>query len=395
MWTVGNGNTTPEVGIDFMKHLISLLFATSLVASEYHGTFFADTLTVTNTLYLGSDSEPSPEIRIPDGGILYFKNAANNTFFSVNASGAASFTGDLSAGGNADLGSNVHVSSTLDAFRIDSPDIYISGNTHLTAANYASLSVGSGVASGAYSFAANNGQASGQYSFASGGGTASGNYSFSANSGTASGPVSFACGGSSTASGFYAFTSGQLTTAAANASAAFGAYTYAGSDYGFVSGYYNTDGNGGLAHFVSGYQNSVADNLNRCTVMGSQAHALHDATFLWSDGTTLNSSTNNEFSIFASKSIRLLGSPVKLDVGIASLATNAVNGAASGWTNSTGVDTTVAVSGVAVGFTLYNNAGTPIYTNAAGSTTFYPRVQAFGKIIVTAGTAVTLRSLGY
>ncbi len=329
MWTVGNGNTTPEVGTDFMKYLISMLFATSLVASEYHGTFFADTLTVTNTLYFGSDSQNLPEIRIPQGGILHFKNSAGAELLRLEESsglGNLYVSGIISAY-NGTFQNYINVAST----------IYLgNNNTTLTAANVGSLSVGSGVASGAYSFAANGGQATGANSFAANDAIASGASSHAENGGIASGVNSHAEG---------------------------------------------TD------TLASGYASHAAGNL---------ARADHDYTFVWSDSNSyFHSSTNDQFSVNAANGIRLLGGVVQLGVGIASLATNAVNGAASGWTNTTGVNSFVAVDGIGVTYKLYNNAGTVVYTNTTSVTHDFPPVQAGGSIVIIGGTSVKLRALGF
>ncbi len=76
--------------------------------------------------------------------------------------------------------------------------------------------------------------------------------------------------------------------------------------------------------------------------------------------------------------------------GVASTDTTAaVAIAATGWTNLFSKNATVFVSGTAVTFTVKNNAGTPVFTNAVAFTGAIPIPIQSGGAVVTSGTGVT------
>lgn len=62
---------------------------------------------------------------------------------------------------------------------------------------------------------------------------------------------------------------------------------------------------------------------------------------------------------------------------------------ATGWTNTFGKNAVVYLDGTAVTYTVYNNAGTAVYTNAAVVAHADIILQTSGKVIVTAGTGVS------
>ena len=79
--------------------------------------------------------------------------------------------------------------------------------------------------------------------------------------------------------------------------------------------------------------------------------------------------------------------------GFSSTATDAaVTIASTGWTNTFGKNALVYLDGVGLTFTVYNNAGTAVYTNntALGGDSII--LQPSGKVIITAGTSVNGRA---
>ena len=71
--------------------------------------------------------------------------------------------------------------------------------------------------------------------------------------------------------------------------------------------------------------------------------------------------------------------------------TAAVSIAATGWTNTFGKSAVVYYDGTAVTATVYNNAGTAIYTNATALAGGSVLLQPSGKVILS-GTGVTGRA---
>ena len=83
-------------------------------------------------------------------------------------------------------------------------------------------------------------------------------------------------------------------------------------------------------------------------------------------------------------------------VSMASKATDTpVNIATSGWTNTFAKNATVYIDGTGLTYTVYNNAGTSIYTNAATVIHAEVHLQPSGKVIITAGTGVTGRAVPF
>lgn len=86
--------------------------------------------------------------------------------------------------------------------------------------------------------------------------------------------------------------------------------------------------------------------------------------------------------------------PANVGGGIGSLSTIAAASiATTGWTNTMGVNAQVFMTGTGITYTLYNNAGTSMYTNAATVTQAIFVLQPGGKFIVTAGSAVAGKAI--
>lgn len=90
------------------------------------------------------------------------------------------------------------------------------------------------------------------------------------------------------------------------------------------------------------------------------------------------------------------GAKVKSNTGFASTDTTAaVNGAATGWTNTFAKAATCWVDGTAVTITVKNNAGTATWTNATVFTGSLPVPLQSGGAVVTSGTGVTTRGVPF
>jgi hypothetical protein len=73
--------------------------------------------------------------------------------------------------------------------------------------------------------------------------------------------------------------------------------------------------------------------------------------------------------------------------GFGSTATDAaVTIASTGWTNTFGKNAVVYLDGIGLTFKVYNNAGTPVYTNSVALAGDSVLLQPSGKIIITGGT---------
>lgn len=72
--------------------------------------------------------------------------------------------------------------------------------------------------------------------------------------------------------------------------------------------------------------------------------------------------------------------------------TAAVTIAETGWTNTFGVNAAVYIDGTGVTYTIKNNAGTSVYTNAATVAHATVLLQPNGAVDITAGTGVTGRA---
>jgi hypothetical protein len=124
--------------------------------------------------------------------------------------------------------------------------------------------------------------------------TASGNNSHAEGSSTAVSSVAGHAEGSGTSvySGGSAHGEGDYTVASGSASHAEGEQTAASGAYSHSEGVIST---------ATGYSSHAA---------GCSAHAIHNYSYVWSDGTTyLSSTTNNQYSIYAANGTRILGGP--------------------------------------------------------------------------------------
>lgn len=73
--------------------------------------------------------------------------------------------------------------------------------------------------------------------------------------------------------------------------------------------------------------------------------------------------------------------------GVGSLATNTANITPTGWTNTTGVNMEADVVATAATYTVYNGAGTPVFTNPAFTGVITHILQPGGKITAASGLA--------
>jgi hypothetical protein len=105
----------------------------------------------------------------------------------------------------------------------------------------------------------------------------------------ASGDYSTTMGYGTTASGFSSTAVGRSTLAIGNTSTAMGALTTASGDESTSMGYLTT---------ASGFSS---------TAMGNAARALHDHSFVWSDGNAFSSTATNQFMVHATGGLQLFG----------------------------------------------------------------------------------------
>lgn len=84
---------------------------------------------------------------------------------------------------------------------------------------------------------------------------------------------------------------------------------------------------------------------------------------------------------------------ISASTGFKSLAADAtVSIASTGWTNSFGKAAVVRFDGTAMTYTVYDNAGTSLYTNAVSVGHSTELLQTGAKLIITAGTGVSGRA---
>jgi len=200
-----------------------------------------------------------------------------------------------------------------------------------------SLAVGTGTATGQYAFAQGNdttaggyaSHAEGSYTTASGNDshaegsvtTASGRRSHAEGSGTtasgigshaegsnteASGEQSHAEGKGTTASGIGSHAEGIGTTASAGSSHAEGNGTIASGGQSHAEGH-ETTASGTMSH-AEGYKTTASGHSSHAA--GWQANAIHDHTYVWSDGTSISSSSEKQYTVRAQNGIRLYGGNV-------------------------------------------------------------------------------------
>jgi len=202
---------------------------------------------------------------------------------------------------------NYSTTAEVDALYVSKTGDAITGSLSIAS----NLVVGTGTASGLYAVAeGTNTLASGSYSHAEGEYT------------VASGSASHA-EGSGTTAGFRAHAEGDSTTAGGWASHAEGWLTQAGGPFGHAEGA-NTRASGQSSHaegvdtIASGWPSHAEGSGTTASgkythAAGRYARATHDSTYVWSDGTTIGSTTTNQYTVYAQNGIRLLGGPISGD----------------------------------------------------------------------------------
>jgi hypothetical protein len=142
-------------------------------------------------------------------------------------------------------------------------------------------------------------------------GTASGQNAVSEGNSTASGYGSHAEGGS-TAGGALAHAEGYWTTASGDyGSHAEGSTTTASGSGSHSEGYF-AEAYGTSSH-AEGRWSSAAGTGSHAA--GECANATNDNTYVWSDGTTVSSTTNRQYTVCATNGIRLMGGPTTVVPG--------------------------------------------------------------------------------
>jgi hypothetical protein len=66
----------------------------------------------------------------------------------------------------------------------------------------------------------------------------------------------------------------------------------------------------GYASHAEGYNTTASTSHSHAA--GSSANAVHSDTYVWADGTSTSSSTNKQYTVYASNGIRLLGGPTEI-----------------------------------------------------------------------------------
>jgi hypothetical protein len=123
----------------------------------------------------------------------------------------------------------------------------------------------------------------------------------------ADGANSQAFGNSTIASGATSHAIGSATTASGGSSHAQGSLTVASGGYSHAEGLGSVAS--GTASHAQGFGSTAAGEYSFAA--GYLASALHDNTFVWSDGTEVSSSTNAQVTLNAANGYRLLGGPVE------------------------------------------------------------------------------------
>ena len=130
-------------------------------------------------------------------------------------------------------------------------------------------------------------------------------------------------GGITRANGAFTHSEGFVATANGWASHAEGNYTHANGDISHAEGDGTTAG--GYASHTEGWDSSAGGEASHAEGLetqadgryahaaGQKAKALHDNTFVWSDGTSTESTSTQQFTVCASSGIRLLGGATEAD----------------------------------------------------------------------------------
>jgi hypothetical protein len=196
------------------------------------------------------------------------------------------------------------------------------------------------------------------------------------------------------------WTGGAITLDAANSKTnTFGGYLVIGggryqANGGFATGTGSWAMNGGIAEGIGSWANNYASATGYKSwanagavaggtgswAMGALAYATNDETFVWSDGTAIGSTTNKQFSAYASNGFRLLGGPI---TGDGSLITN-VNAATLGGVALGGLVQTQEVT----------NASNTLAQATAGKAATNAALTGFSSGSATTGQVATANGSG-
>ena len=164
-------------------------------------------------------------------------------------------------------------------------------------------------------------------------------------------------------------------------------------DYGNESGFYFVTASAGICFGMerstgdlvrcrsgTGASNETANVVFRVNSVGSiaQSASASDSLGTVTEGnTTVNGSLNVSGNANAGGTITAFG--------VGSLATNTAAIASTGWTNTTSVNMEADVVATAATYTVYNAAGTPVFTNMAFTGVIPHILQPGGKITAASG----------
>ena len=242
-------------------------------------------------------SRASLGISSSEYGELYLASVGGSYIHMITSGGGSASDYILL---NPTTGGGSHISGSLDlGYSSSAGGLYsfAQGDT-TTASGYASQAEGYvTTASGLYT------HAEGLYSVSSGTGAHA-----EGDSTIASGYTAHAEGYGSTAAGDYSHSEGTYdTTANGYAShAEGGSTTGAAADYAHAEGYLTT-ASGNYSH-SEGYNTTASGKYSHAA--GRNATASSSNTWVWSDGAGFGSTTNRQFSVYATNGIRLLGGPI-------------------------------------------------------------------------------------
>jgi len=306
----GNGVGLTNIAATNLTGLGTAAYSNSTAFRLIGNTNFSG-IYVTNSAYIGAS--------------IYVTNSAyiGTTLrqgYSVTASGAYSFAqGDsVTASG---LGSHAEGSYTTAS----SDYAHAEGASTMANNVYTHAEGASTTASGAASHVEGSGAvASGAYSHAEGSGaTASGQGSHAEGSATAAGNFSHAEGTyDTTANGWGSHAEGASTTDAA-------------ADYAHAEGY-STTASGPYSH-SEGRATTASGAYSHAA--GRNAKATNNNTWVWSDSRLFGSTTNSQFSVYATNGTRLLGGPIYgNDIVVSNNANIGGNITTTGSINATNAD---------------------------------------------------------
>lgn len=188
----------------------------------------------------------------------------------------------------------------------------------------------------------------------------------------------------------------NLDTSGESAGGLFVDYNYTPTHYGLIglsfpnaSGQTNVAIAGRVLEDIVGSVTHVAGYFDHTKTYATRP--VYQTSVLLIDNTDtgdtlITARTNNGATVFNVVASGL----TTASAGFSSLATDtSVAISTTGWTNSFAKNAIVRFDGTAMTYTVYDNAGTSIYTNAVSLGHSLEILQPSGKIIITAGTGVT------